>query len=394
MIHKFRPFIVLCLAGITVGCSNLQVKTPSLSTETPVMTMSNMTPLLNCVGLNLQQTVQRKGSYLSKLMELRKTGDYESLPERKGRVGRYLVVINQNDFMDGTVRRAAAVDGKLSDVSSLQLKAIFARWFPNSAIVVTANDIPILRTFGLPGSLFTNFGTLLNKHYEDLKKVYNVDDVYLLSGSFSKLDGDFPVNDSGYGLLAGSKGSSAIGELEFGRSKNTNVLGLNVILGRVNTNEAIASTLVEARIHRSSAEIKFKILPGEASGSVSRKVVLSEGIHGAQHMLLEAAAMWFVSILFNQDVNLESCFTSPKANPAILNKNVAKWDSLSELEKVSEIQAILLEKGFLSNEYESGELDEPTITAIRKYELSEQIYEAPHLGINLDDLYIRLKTGM
>jgi len=369
------------------SCSSITYAPPAVPSEAPVMTMTNLTPLLSCVGTNLQKTIQQKGSFFT-------------APNKTGRVPRFLLIINPSDFIDGTVRQNNGIsEGKLFDVGYLQLKAIFTRWFPREAVLVTIDEIPFLRQFGIVGSRITQVGGLRDEDYKLLKTIYKVDHIFRLAGAFYKLDGEIPLKDLGYAGTAESRGTDASGGISFGKSNSTNVLGMNVILGTIDTNEAVASTIIEARVNKKSTEVQFKFnwledVSRFTGGSISRKLVLAEGVHGAQHLLLEATALWFMGAFFGQEAKLPVCLNAPESDPSKVANQAADLGNLSYSDKVTKIQEVLVQKGLLETGYSVGELDQRTMGAIRKFEVDRQMYETPHIDKTLDDLYLRLLTNM
>ncbi|NJO17491.1 MAG: hypothetical protein HC877_17630 [Thioploca sp.] len=376
---RYKLYLLMVTFLTISACSSVTYTPPPIPTETPVMSMTSITPLLRCGCNNLRKAIQRKVN-------------------QNERLRRFLVVITPSDFLDGTVKNGSISDGKFFDVGYLQLKAIFTSWFPRDAVVITVDDIPFLSPFGHTGSIVLGVGGIKRERYEYLKKVYKVDDIYRLTGSFYKMDGEIPLKDSGYAVTAESKGTDASGGVSFGNARNTNVVGMNVILGRIDTNEAIASTIIEARVNKRSTELQFKFnwleeVSRFTGGSFSKKFVLAEGIHGAQHSLLEAAALWFMGMSFGQDARLNVCLNSPSSDPMVIAEHAAKLAGLSTSEKIIKIQEMLVKKELLpSEEYEAGKLDQATKKAIRQLEINENRYETPHIEKTLDALYLILLT--
>lgn len=369
-----RSLLALSIALAVSGCATTSTfSTTPLNKETPMMSSSSMTPLLKCVADNVIKAHQESGAY--------------SAQNPEG-IQRLLVVVERDQFADGTVRREAAYDGPLADDNQSQMKAILNRWIPSYILTLPAREVPVLRRNGVKGSAISRFGNLEADAYMALAKQYNVDNVVYFSGSFTKLDNETPLLDKGWGSHGKIDGDLGLA-FSKGRATRESVVGLSVSLGHVGTNTVISSTMIEARMHKQSNEVKLSMVPGDANVALSKKVIVSEGVQGTQQMLLEAAALWFVGLAYPNDAGLAACLNSDR-NPLDLLSSYERWKAASKRVQIAELQTLLTTKGMLTGEYTSGVMDDVTKEAIRAYDLKHGLFHTPHIEGNLDSLYVHL----
>lgn len=370
---KRAIFSLLLLLG---GCSNTTHTTKTLNDEAPMLAMSNMTPLLECAANNVVSAYNRKGAYHSQT--------------NPAGVKKMLVVIEENQFGDGTIRKQAANDGALADENHAQMKAIINRLIPSHIIAIPSREIPLLRRNSLNSSAITAYGTLDAANYTMLSQQYQADSILYFSGSFNRLDSDTPQVDQGHGSHI--KGNGNIGTaFSTGKAKQEALVGLSTSIGHAGTNTELSSTLIEARMRKTSSEIKFSIVPGDANIALSKKTILAEGIHGTQQMLLEAAALWFIGLAYQNEAQMESCIGT-NSDPAHLIAQQQTWGTLNEKAKIALIQQLLGQAGYLTNGYKKGRLDNKTKQAMRAYETAHDLFYTPHLQSTLDRLYLHLSA--
>lgn len=371
-----KTAIFLSTLVVISGCSSNAFSTKTINEETPVVSYSNMTPLLQCVANNVVAAYQAKGAFNSQT--------------NPNGVKKLLVIIDEDQFGDGTVRKEASSDGPLADNNQVQMKAIINRWIPNSIIALPSREIPLLRRNGIKGSAITQLGTLAPEGYVALSRQYSADNVVYFSGSFTKLDNETPQIDQGYGAQAKNDGDVGIA-FSTGEAEQESIVGLSAAVGHVGTNTEIGSTLIEARMHKTSGEIKFSIVPGDTNLALSKKVIIAEGVQGTQQMLLETAALWFMGMAYPDDAQLDQCLGS-NHDPATVIEQQNAWGKLKQSEKIARIQALLQQTGKLADGYEKGKLDIKTKQAIRAYEIAHGLFYTPHTDTNLDRLYLHLNV--
>ena len=377
MIKRYSVF--LGLLTLLTGCSSHIALNSSLNSEPPVLSISSMTPLLKCAADNVVQAY--KAQQLCSACA-------EAKQAQAQRISRLLVVIDNDQFIDGTVRKNSAADGPLADSNQAQMKAILNRWIPSAILTIPAREIPLLRRNGVKGSSVTNFGTLDAETYKALQAQYSVDNIVYFSGAFTKLDNDTPLIDQGYGSHIKNDGTIGAA-LSKGEAKRETVLGLSTSLGHVGTNTLLSSTMIEARMHRTSNEIKFSLAPGEGNIALSKKIIVSEGVQGTQQMLLEAAALWFIGLAYPQQAKLNQCLGAP-AHPERMLSALAQWEAFSPWEQIDHVQGLLRQQGFLDSAYLRGNMDEPTQKAIREYSTAKGLFHTPHTTESLENLYLHL----
>jgi hypothetical protein len=222
-----------------------------------------------------------------------------------------------------------------------------------------------------------------------LSQQYNADNIVYLSGSFNRLDNETPQVDAGQGTHIKEDGDLGVA-FSTGKAKQESIVGLSTSIGHVGTNTELSSTLIEARMQKTSGEIKFSMVPGDTNIALSKKIILAEGVHGTQQMLLEAAALWFIGLAYADEANLNSCMGT-NSDPTHVIKQQNDWSTLKEKEKITRIQQLLERADQLAaGDYQSGVLDAPTKKAIRAYEATHGLFYTPHLQSNLDRLYLHL----
>lgn len=362
-------------ALLLAGCSSYSIDTASMNRETPILSTSSISPLLKCVAGNVIQAHRENGAY-----------NVASNPQG---IKRLLVIIDDDQFEDGTVRKGAANDGPLADSNHAQMKAILNRWIPSYILTLPAREIPVLRRNSVKGSAITPFGTLESNAYQTLGQQYSVDNIVYFSGAFTKLDDDPHPLDKGRGTHAKLDGDTGIA-FSRGKAEREAVVGLSASLGHVGTNTILSSTMIEARMHNTSSEIKFSLVPGDANIALTKKIIISEGVQGTQQMLLEAAALWFVGLAYPQEAGLAQCLTA--ANPEDMLKRLESWHALKHKERIALIQNLLSEADILKQGYEKGKLDDLTRQAIREYDQTYGLFHTPHIENNLDNLYLHLSS--
>ncbi len=372
---KNLPVMLGCLVLLN-ACSSTVALNSALNSEPPMLSISSMTPLLKCAADNVVQAHKEQQAC---------DCDEEKKPKS---ISRLLVVIDNDQFADGTVRKNSASDGPLADSNQAQMKAILNRWIPSYILTIPAREIPLLRRNGVKGSSVTNFGTLDADTYKALQSQYSVDNIVYFSGAFTKLDNDTPVLDQGFGSHIKNDGTIGAA-FSKGRAERETVLGLSTSLGHVGTNTLLSSTMIEARMHRSSNEIKFSLAPGEANLALSKKIIVSEGVQGTQQMLLEAAALWFIGLAYPQQAKLSQCLAEP-GHPNRMLGELEQWQGLSETQQIARVQSLLKQQGQLKAEYQQGVMDGNTLLAIRKYATANSLFYTPHTAKSLDSLYLHL----
>lgn len=366
----------LLVSLLISGCSHTTHIASSINSETPAVSMSTMTPLLACAANNIVTAYQQYGAFHPKT-------------NPKG-LKRMLVVIDKSEFSDGTVRKLAASDGPLADENQAQMKAILNRWLPYNIISIPSREVPILRRHGVKGSAISRLGTLPANDAKALREGYKVDTVVYFSGAFTKLDNDIPLLDDGIGKHLKVKGSLGLAA-STGQAKRTAILGLSASVGHVDTNIALTSTLIEARIHRSSGEIKFSVVPGDVNFSMSKKLIISEGVQGTQQMLLEAAALWFIGQSYPEYANLGQCFNKKATHPMDVITHTDTWEKMKPEQRITWLQTALQQRGYLTpDRYQQGVLDQPTQQAMRRYAIKHKRYYVPYSEKSLAKLYQHL----
>ena len=370
------PVFFGCLVFLT-SCSSSVSLTRTLNSEPPTLSISTMTPLLKCAADNVIQAY--------KAQQACNTCTEGNKPPA---ISRLLVVIDSDQFADGTIRKNSAADGPLADSNQVQMKAILNRWIPSYILTIPAREVPLLRRNGVKGSSVTNFGTLDAETYKALQAQYSADNIVYFSGAFTKLDNDTPLTDQGYGSHIKNDGTTGAA-FSKGSAERESVLGLSISLGHVGTNTLLSSTMIEARMHRSSNEIKFSLAPGEANIALSRKIIVSEGVQGTQQMLLEAAALWFIGLAYPQQAKLSQCLGTP-GHPGPMLAGLKQWQALSEVQQIAQIQALLRQQGLLKTAYPQGVMDEQTLRALRQYATANGLFYTPHTAKSLDNLYLHL----
>lgn len=371
-----KHIIIFSSLCVLVGCTSTIFNAKTVNEETPTLSLSNMTPLLQCTANNIIHAYQSKGAY-----------NPQSNPNG---VKKILVVVDEDQFTDGTVRKEASNDGPLADNNQAQMKAIINRWIPSQIVTLPTREIPLLRRNGIKGSSITPFGTLDPNGYVALSRQYAVDNMVYFSGSFTKLDNETPQLDSGYGTHLKNDGDIGTA-FSFGDAEQESVVGLSASVGHIGTNTEIGSTLIEARMHKSSGEIKFSIVPGDTNVALSKKVILAEGVQSTQQMLLETAALWLLGMAYPNEAQITHCLGSD-SDPAQVIQQQETWGKLKPKEKIQRIQQLLVEQGYLKAGYENGVVDIKTEQAIRAYETAHDLFHTPHTDHNFDHLYLYLNA--
>lgn len=304
MRHAF--FLVLCgfvLLGVA-GCAQHIKSINPVMTETPKITITNLTDALKCIKENFNSEDDSVG----------------------------LVVLVDKIF-DGTIRQESLSDGKLSDAGKYQLLNVLFEYLPiENAIILDkmptlfseSGSTTGLNEYGLPdGEKLKNYvifyKNVLNKRRKN-SGLPQIDKLrfFYITGIFSAFDGDV-FSSTGTGIEGGNDGTSYKGNIGIGIKSEARSVTLVFNVTDLQHNILIATKSYTITAYNTNSEYKFALSGSgnkEGSFGFADEEVIIEGLHGAQKTLIDAMAIWLISKIAN-DETISSC----------IKKNNVSFDS-------------------------------------------------------------------
>lgn len=312
------------LAVMVSGCSMNTLKISKDFKEVPEVTRNNMTDAVSCMGSAL------------------KKGNSNSA---------YIFMVR--DVKDGTVKDSVYQDGPLADAGRVQLMNVLSEHlYPHVGLV--ADNFPMmfsqvgkeavgLNRFGLPSP--QNMGIFMSSYsgiIQNARKAKRLNPArnvipLVISGSFTRFDSDNLVQ-SGSGQNLGSRTKRLAenerddywrrvsGQADIGSTSSARAISLVMNLVDPRNNLVVSSQSFDLIFYRENKNFRLRIGVGDGYYGISKNNVVVEGVHGAQKVLLDAAALWLLNKAYGGQTNFSSCFNNAQRRLTMTAGEISQID--------------------------------------------------------------------
>lgn len=295
----------------TSGCASLEAAVNGWNKAEPEATSTSMTAALACLGREVSSAI--KGG--------------RKFPK-------FLLVVA--DVRDETRSPQDPYTGKLSFGGAKVLENAFDSNLPRQLITV-----PLKPPAALNGYLRSNSD--LSKEQilalEDFRKLHGADFVLILEAGFTKFDET--LRTDGDSKSAVYEGKTYSGGLSFGDSAKVGRIGLHGKIGSPIGNIRMHSVALDIATTSNSNRYMLNLGYRGAGIGLERERLMVDGPHGAQQVLLEAAAYQVVSHLVEGFAH-EKCLNQQTAS----REANTLWQELPRNEQIKQIQAELERRGY------------------------------------------------
>lgn len=304
-----RTACVILVLLLLSGCvSDYRTKVTTTFKETPKVSETNMSDAVACMAATLQRT-NTSSAYI------------------------FLV----RDVKDGTVKDSDMTDGPLSDAGRIMLLNILSEHlyphvglvpdnFPFIYVFNGREDIGLNR-FGLPSPQnVEQFLAIYAPIIQTARKQKNLPPVstimpLVISAQFSRFDSDNLAQD-GMAQNIGTRSKKLAeneedtgwrkfaGEGSSGLTSSARLISLVVTLIDPRNNLVVASQSFDLVFYRENRTYRLRVALGEGYYGFSKDNVVVEGVHTAQKVLLDAAALWILNKAYGYEEKFAACFTS------------------------------------------------------------------------------------
>lgn len=301
--------LVVGLAGLLAGCaSEYRTKVATDFKEKPKVSQNNLSGTIACMASTLQKS-KPSTAYIFLVREVR----------------------------DGTVKDSDLVDGPLSDAGRIMLlNTLSEHLYPHAGLVpdnfpyaylVNGREDVGLNRFGLPSPAnieqFVAIYQPIIQRARAQKKLPPVSSVVplVISAQFSRFDADNAAQD-GMGHNVGtrtkrlaeneedSRWRKFAGEANLGLTSSARLISLVINLIDPRTNLVVSSQSFDLIFYRDNRTFRLRAAMGEGYYGFSKDNVVVEGVHSAQKLLIDAAALWVLNKTYGDQQRFVGCFTS------------------------------------------------------------------------------------
>ena len=330
-----------CVFGITLAVSTLTLSACSSNKLTiaksyknsPEVTQNNMTDAISCMGRTL----------------------------KKGHSSNAFIFLVRN-INDGTVKDSVYQDGPLSDAGRIQMINVLSDHL-NPQVGLVTDTFPLMFTqtgkerlglnrFGLPSlenqQAFMQSYSGIIQNARKTQKIAPANNIVplLISGSFTRFDTDNLVQ-KGTGQNIGSRTKRLAdsekdsiwrrtsGQIDLGNTSSAKALSLVINLVDPRNNLVVSSQSLDLIFYRDNKTFKLRVGIGDGYYGISKSDVQVEGVHGAQKVLIDAAALWLINKAYGGQNNFNSCFNNGQkkitlTSAQIDRKALAKQEAIVE----------------------------------------------------------------
>ena len=126
------------------------------------------------------------------------------------------------------------------------------------------------------------------------------------------------------------------GQIDIGNTLSAKAISLVINLVDPRNNLVVSSQSLDLIFYRKNKTFRLRIGVGEGYYGISKNEVEVEGVHGAQKVLIDAAALWLINKAYGRKGKFSSCFTAAQkritmapAQIGQINKKIrAKQDAI------------------------------------------------------------------
>jgi hypothetical protein len=302
-----RLALVTALTMVIAGCSQLDGVVSKWNITDPEPTSTSMSTALACLGREIR-TAQSNGKKFPR------------------------VVLVVDEVADETRSPRDPYTGKLSYGGRKVVETVIDREIPRDFIVIYAIPQAVTK-YNVSGEL----GASQMKELEALRKQHRADFLLLLNVGFTKSDD-----------AVSSDGLSGSGTYEGGKLNTSITGGTSQRMGRIGLHGKLGSPFGNLRVHSFGLDIettskskRFMLNLGYdmAGLGLEAENLLVDGPHGAQDVLLVAAAYHVVSFLAEGHGHERCIAVQSQGRQAF-----SRWQTMSEQERVKVVQRGLARK--------------------------------------------------
>lgn len=312
-----RAGAVLCALAFLSGCaSEYRTKVSTDFKEKPKVSQTNMSGAIACMANTLQHS------------------DTASA---------YILLVR--DVKDGTVKDSDLTDGPLSDAGRIMLlNTLSEHLYPHAGLVpdtfpfiylATGREDVGLNRFGLPSpENMQQFLRIYEPVIQAARKKKNLPPVgnivpLVISAQFSRFDSDNAAQD-GIAHNIGTRTKQLAeneeddrwrkfaGEASVGLTSSARLISLVINLIDPRNNLVVASQSFDLIFYRDNKTYRLRAALGEGYYGFSKDNVVVEGVHSAQKLLLDAAALWILNKAYGDQERFATCF-SPEEQQVTLS---------------------------------------------------------------------------
>jgi hypothetical protein len=288
------------------ACSSNTLKIATKFKESPKVSRTGMSNAISCMGNTLKKGISDTA---------------------------YIFMVR--DIIDGTIKNSIYQDGPLSDSGRIQMTNVLSDHLnPQVGLVMdtfpaifsrTGNEKMGLNRLGLPSAknqqaFIMNYANIIqhNRRAKQLAPAKHIVPL-IISGSFTRYDSDNIKQDgSGHNLgsrtrrLAENETDSlwrrSSGQVDLGNTLSAKALSLVVNLVDPRNNLVVASQSLSLIFYRKNKTFRLRIGVGDGYYGISNNKVEVEGVHGAQKVLIDAAALWIMNKSYGSKYKFSPCF--------------------------------------------------------------------------------------
>lgn len=312
-----RAGVALCTLALLSGCaSEYRTRVTTDFKEIPKVSQTNMSGAIACMATTLQH------------------GDTASA---------YILLVR--DVKDGTVKDSDLTDGPLSDAGRIMLlNTLSEHLYPHAGLVpdtfpfiylATGREDVGLNRFGLPSpENLQQFLAIYEPIIQTARRQRNLPPVgnivpLVISAQFSRFDSDNAAQD-GIAHNIGTRTKQLAeneedtrwrkfaGEASAGLTSSARLISLVINLVDPRNNLVVASQSFDLIFYRDNRTYRLRAALGEGYYGFSKDNVVVEGVHSAQKLLLDAAALWILNKTYGDRDQFASCF-SPEERQVTLS---------------------------------------------------------------------------
>lgn len=335
---KIKPFLFSIILATSVvalsACSSNRLKITKNFKESPDASRTGMTDAIGCMG----KTLKKENSNTAYIFMVR-------------------------DIIDGTITNRTYQNSPLSDAGRIQMINVLSdHVYPQIGLVTdrfpttfsqTVNETVGLNRFGLPSlknqqAFMMSYASIIqnSRKGKGLPPASNIVPL-VITGAFTRFDSD-NIKQKGSGHNLGSRSrrlaenetdsiwKKTSGQVDIGHTLSAKAISLVINLVDPRNNLVVSSQSLDLIFYRKNKTFRLRIGVGEGYYGISRNEVEVEGTHGAQKVLIDAAALWLINKAYGRENKFSSCFTAKQkqitmtpAQVGQINKKIrAKQDAI------------------------------------------------------------------
>lgn len=365
------------IAALTLsGCANNLVAIPGFVYETPQIPFTPISSALQCAG-----------SMLSKAF---------SDPSYKK-----VTILYLDGFYDGTVPNARYTNGPLIDYSEREFARALIRTVPYSnfrIMYVFPENANVANKYGVGNNdiaLVQRDSILLKTQMAGFGKDAQI---FIVRGVYTQAETS-PVSQWGAGVSNEIKTTTGNIAPSISSSSTASTVALTVDIANPLQQFIADSNTFIMNSGGTRTDGRLAVTVNDVSFGFTFQDETTATLQSAQRTLVEAAAFWTLTTLFNDNIDLTPCVGLPGATPENIVRAAIQWNSMNSIEKRMAMRTALRKSGYIdddAHENESGYT--AAIAKAQKDMYGDKFFGAkayfPFSDSSLGLLYLRLTSNM